>query len=105
MEHNIFQRKGRGRNAFVSVGNPGEFPPHDGNDRRIWPHARPALYQVARRGLFEIRAKGKEGVGRFFFCCLVGQEVVILHSFIKKAQKIPQKEMKIARNRLKEVKK
>jgi len=31
--------------------------------------------------------------------------VVILHSFIKKAQKIPQKEMKIARNRLKEVKK
>ena len=56
-------------------------------------------------GLFEIRAKGKEGVGRSFFCTLVGQEVVVLHSFIKKSQKIPKKEMKIARKRLKEVKK
>jgi len=56
-------------------------------------------------GLFEIRAKGKEGIGRSFFCTPVGQEVVILHSFIKKTQKIPQKEMKIARNRLKKVKK
>ena len=55
-------------------------------------------------GLFEIRAKEKEGIARSFFCTLVGQEVVILHSFIKKTQKIPQKEMKIARNRLKEVK-
>lgn len=55
-------------------------------------------------GLFEIRAKGKEGIARSFFCILVGQEVVILHSCIKKTQKIPQKEMKIARNRLKEVK-
>lgn len=56
-------------------------------------------------GLFEIRAKGKEGIGRSFFCTLIDQEVVILHSFIKKTQKIPQKEMKIARNRLKKVKK
>ncbi|MDD2467927.1 MAG: type II toxin-antitoxin system RelE/ParE family toxin [Desulfobulbus sp.] len=56
-------------------------------------------------GLFEIRAKGKEGIGRSFFCTVVGQEVVILHSFIKKSQKTPKKEMKIARNRLKEVKK
>ena len=55
-------------------------------------------------GLFEIRAKGKEGIGRSFFCTLKGKEVVILHSFIKKSQKIPKKEMKIARSRLKEVK-
>ena len=33
-----------------------------------------------------------------------GREVVILHSFIKKTQKVPKKEMKIARSRLKEVK-
>lgn len=55
-------------------------------------------------GLFEIRAKGKEGIGRSFFCTLKGKEVVVLHSFIKKSQKIPNKELKIARNRLKEVK-
>jgi len=33
-----------------------------------------------------------------------GREVVILHSFIKKSQKTPKKEMKLARKRLKEVK-
>lgn len=55
-------------------------------------------------GLFEIRARGKEGIGRSFFCTMKGREVVILHSFIKKSQKIPKKELKIARSRLKEVK-
>lgn len=55
-------------------------------------------------GLFEIRAKGQEGIGRSFFCTLKGKEVIVLHSFIKKSQKIPKKEMKIARKRLKEVK-
>jgi len=35
-------------------------------------------------GLFEIRAKGKEGIGRSFFCTVRGKEVIILHSFIKK---------------------
>ena len=55
-------------------------------------------------GLFEIRAKGKEGIGRSFFCAVKGKEVIILHSFIKKSQKTPKKEMKIARKRLKEVK-
>ena len=55
-------------------------------------------------GLFEIRAKGKEGIGRSFFCMVKGKEVIILHSFIKKSQKTPKKEMKLARKRLKEVK-
>ncbi|MCX7173731.1 MAG: type II toxin-antitoxin system RelE/ParE family toxin [Proteobacteria bacterium] len=54
-------------------------------------------------GLFEIRAKGEEGIGRAFFCTLVGRRIVILHGFIKKTQQIPPKEMKIARKRLKEV--
>ena len=54
-------------------------------------------------GLFEIRAKGDEGIGRAFFCTLVGRRIVILHGFIKKTQQIPPKELKIARKRLKEV--
>ncbi|MCH7898552.1 MAG: type II toxin-antitoxin system RelE/ParE family toxin, partial [Proteobacteria bacterium] len=32
-----------------------------------------------------------------------GQEIVILHSFIKKTQKIPKKELEMARKRLKEL--
>ncbi len=55
--------------------------------------------------LFEIRAKGREGTGRAFFCCVIDREVIILHGFIKKTQKTPLKEIQLARKRLKEVKK
>lgn len=54
-------------------------------------------------GLFEIRAKGEEGIGRAFFCALVGRRIVILHGFIKKTQQTPPRELKTARKRLKEV--
>lgn len=54
-------------------------------------------------GLFEVRAKAEEGVGRAFYCTLVGRRIVILHGFIKKTDKTPQRELDIARNRLKEV--
>ncbi len=55
------------------------------------------------KGLFEIRAKGPEGISRSLFCLVKGQEIVILHSFIKKTQKVPKKHLDMARNRLKEV--
>lgn len=55
-------------------------------------------------GLFEIRAKGEEGIGRAFFCTLVGRRIVILHVFIKKTEQTPARELEIARARLKEVK-
>ncbi|MCE9524770.1 MAG: type II toxin-antitoxin system RelE/ParE family toxin [Planctomycetales bacterium] len=56
-------------------------------------------------GLFELRVKGKEGIARVFYCTLAGQRIILLHGFIKKSQKIPPKEMKVARERLAEVKK
>ena len=56
-------------------------------------------------GLFEIRAKGKEGIGRSFYCTLKGKEIVILHSFIKKSQKTPKRELDLAKKRMKEIKK
>ncbi len=55
-------------------------------------------------GLFEIRAKGKEGIGRSIFITVKGQEIIILHSFIKKTQKTPLRELNIAKKRMKEVK-
>lgn len=55
-------------------------------------------------GLFEIRAKSREGIGRAFYCALVGRRIVILHEFIKKSQKTPKRELRIARNRMKEIK-
>lgn len=54
-------------------------------------------------GLFEIRAKGVEGIGRAFFCTMKGRRVIILHAFIKKTEKTPQKELNLALKRLAEV--
>ena len=53
--------------------------------------------------LFELRPRGKSGVGRAFYCLLVGQRVVILHAFIKKSQETPAQETKFARKRMKEI--
>ena len=56
-------------------------------------------------GLFELRLKGAEGIARVFFCTLVEKEIAMLHSYIKKSQKTPDKELKIAKLRMKEMKK
>lgn len=53
-------------------------------------------------GLFELRIKGKEGIARVFYCTMVGKEIIMLHSFIKKTDKLPAKEIKTALKRLKE---
>ena len=55
------------------------------------------------KGLFEIRAKGKEGIGRSLFCTRKGKEIIILHSFVKKTQRTPKKELDIARTRMREL--
>ena len=54
-------------------------------------------------GLFEIRARGPEGIGRAFFCCMKGRRVIILHGFVKKTQATPIKELQVAKQRMKEV--
>lgn len=55
------------------------------------------------QGLFEIRAKGREGIGRALFCLAVGRRIIILHGFIKKSAKTPSRELDIALRRLKEI--
>jgi phage-related protein len=62
------------------------------------PHTR-----ALNNGLFEIRAKADEGIGRAFFCTMIGRRIVILHGFIKKTDKTPKRELDIARSRQKEV--
>ena len=71
----------------------GEFGPNLG-----MPHTR-----ALGNGLFEIRAKAEEGIGRVFFCTMVGRKIIILHSFIKKTDKTPKRELDIALTRQKEV--
>jgi len=54
-------------------------------------------------GLFELRPRGRAGIGRAFYCFLIGRRVVVLHAFIKKTQQTPDKELKLARKRMKEL--
>jgi len=54
-------------------------------------------------GLFEIRVKGKEGIGRAFYCNLHRRHIVILHGFVKKTDRTPLREIALAGKRMKEV--
>ena len=55
------------------------------------------------QGLFEIRDKGREGIARSVFCTVKDQEIVILLTVVKKANRIPKRHMGTARKRMKEV--
>ena len=54
-------------------------------------------------GLFGLQLKRTEGIARVFFCTIVGRRITMLHSFIKKTQKTPAREIEVARKRMKEV--
>ena len=62
------------------------------------PHTKPI-----ESNLFELRVKSKEGIAMVFFCTKIGKKIIMLHSFIKKSQKTPKKELKIAKSRTSEV--
>ncbi|NBY67254.1 MAG: type II toxin-antitoxin system RelE/ParE family toxin [Betaproteobacteria bacterium] len=67
------------------------------------PHLGMPYTRALRNCLFEIRAKGREGIGRAFYCAQIGQRIIILHGFIKKSKAKPNNELKIARKKLKEI--
>ncbi len=55
------------------------------------------------KSLFELRPHGQEGIGRALYCFVAGKKITVVHAFIKKTQETPQRELKIARNRVKEL--
>jgi phage-related protein len=54
-------------------------------------------------GLFELRPRGRSGIGRAMYCFLVGKRVVVVHAFVKKTQQTPDQDLKLARQRAKEL--
>jgi phage-related protein len=62
------------------------------------PHSR-----AMGNGLFELRMKSKEGIGRVFYCILPSRRIMMLHAFVKKTTKTPANELRIANARAKEV--
>jgi phage-related protein len=54
-------------------------------------------------GLFELRIRGREGISRAMYCYVAGRRVVVLHAFVKKTQATQERDVAIARKRMKEV--
>jgi phage-related protein len=52
-------------------------------------------------GLLELRVSGKRAIRIFY--CFNKQSAFLLHAFIKKKQHTPQKEIEIARNKMRNV--
>ncbi len=53
--------------------------------------------------LWEMRAKAPEGIARAIYVTATGKRLVILHVFVKKAQKTPKQAIETARQRAKEI--
>jgi phage-related protein len=68
------------------------------------PNLRMPHSKAMGEGMFELRPKGKEGIGRAFYCYLVRRRVVVVHAFVKKTQQTPERDLTLARKRVAEVK-
>jgi phage-related protein len=53
--------------------------------------------------LWELRIRGKDGISRAIYVTASAQRVVILRVFVKKTQRTPSKELRLARERAKDV--
>lgn len=63
-----------------------------------WPLGMPLVEKLSPY-LWEVRTRVPDGIARVLFT-VDGQLMVLLHGFIKKTQKIPQKEITTAKSRL-----
>ncbi len=62
------------------------------------PHVRPLGDK-----LWEMRMRGRTGIGRAIYVAASGRRLVVLHAFVKKTQKTPRRALELALARLKEV--
>lgn len=69
-----------------------------------WPIGKPKCSPIqGAKGLYEVRSSISSGrIARVFFV-LTGNQMVLLHGFVKKTRKMPDKELKLAIARMKEV--
>jgi phage-related protein len=68
-----------------------------GSDVRM-PHSR-----AMGGGLFELRPRRREGIGRAMYCYVQGRRIVVLHAFVKKTQATSERDLSVACKRMKEV--
>lgn len=53
--------------------------------------------------LWEMRLKGRDGIARAIYVTAAGQRVVVVRVFVKKTQRTPPREIKLALQRAREV--
>jgi len=54
--------------------------------------------------LWEMRLKGRDGIARSLYVTASGRRVIVVRTFVKKTQKTPGREIRLALERAKEVK-
>ena len=63
----------------------------------------PYVKQITgHRKLFEIRIKDRSGISRILYFVHTGRKFILLHGFVKKTEKTPQREIIIAEQRMKD---
>lgn len=62
------------------------------------PHVRPLGEK-----LWEMRLMGSAGIGRAIYTAASGRRLIVLHAFVKKTQKTPQRAIDAARRRIREI--
>jgi phage-related protein len=62
-----------------------------------WPLGMP-LVRKLEANLWEVRSKLSSGIVRILFT-VIGKQMILLHGFVKKSQKMPAKDLKIAKQR------
>ena len=55
--------------------------------------------------IWEMRIKGRDGIGRALYVTTEGERVIVLRAFVKKSQKTPLREIRLAIQRTREIKK
>ena len=71
-------------------------------EARGLPALRPPHIDHLGGGLYELRAKGQEGIGRALFVTR-GERAIIVHAFQKKSRKTPARNLRLAIERAKEM--
>ncbi len=71
-------------------------------EARGLPALRPPHVDHLVGGLYELRAKAGEGTGRALFV-IRGHRVVVVHAFQKKSQKTPNRAIRLAQQRAKDM--
>jgi len=65
------------------------------------PHARP-MPSVAP-GVSELRVRSEAGAYRTFYCTVSAERILVFHAFVKKTERTPLVEIRLARRHLKEL--